>query len=320
MDRKKLLYFAAIAECGSFTRAAAQLRIAQPALSRQIALLEQEFGVDLFTRMGRHVRLTDAGEVLLRHAHSINKAFDLAREEMQTRASLPRGRVIVGAPPSLSSMLVPRLLSRLRHELPDVLLKVREGTSLFLERSIVEADLDLALVAEEFSGPGVDRRRLGHEDLALVGRPEVLQRVIEAGARWWRSTPLFVTHQVNCILGPILPEHFGEVYSVEMDAIHAIKEMTIQGRGVAISPVGFFWSEIQAGQAAVARIGKTKITRPIILASSASRPHSRAVDATAHVIREEVEQLFDSGAFLARQLGGSAEIYLPIRAAEALPD
>jgi LysR family nitrogen assimilation transcriptional regulator len=311
MDRKKLLYFATIAECASFTRASAQLRIAQPALSRQIALLEAEFGIKLFTRMGRHVRLTDAGEVLLRHAHGINKAFDLAREEMQTRATSPKGRAIVGAPPSLSTILAPRLLTRLRHELPDVSVNIREGTSLFLERSIIEADLDLALVAEDFSGPGVERQHLGHEDIVLIGRPELLSRLSKDGARWWRSTPLFMVCQVAGIVEAALPGRFRDVYSVQMDAIHAIKEMTNQGRGVTISPIGFFRSEIESGHVAVAPIGK--LTRPIALASSASRPRSRAVEAVAKLIQAEIERFFAAGVFSARGDKGFAPIPLPMR-------
>jgi DNA-binding transcriptional LysR family regulator len=297
MDRKKLLYFARIAECGSFTKAAAQLRIAQPALSRQIALLEQELGAELFTRMGRHVRLTDAGEVLLRHAHRINKAFDLAREEMQTRASSPKGRVIVGAPPSLSCMLTPRILTRLRHELPDVSLTIREGTSLFLERSIIEADLDLGIVAEEFSGPGIDRHCLGHEDIALIGRPDVIDKLRRDGARWWRTMPLLMTCQVSCLVRSVIPDKLENVYWVEMDAIHAIKEMTNLGHGVTLCPVGFFRSEIETRQVAVASMGD--ITRPIILVGSASRPRSRAVEAVAQILRTEVEKFFQAGAFAA---------------------
>lgn len=309
MDRKKLLYFATIAECCSFTRASAQLRIAQPALSRQIALLEAEFGIKLFTRMGRYVRLTDAGEVLLRHAHGINKAFDLAREEMQTRATSPKGRAVVGAPPSLSTILAPRLLTRLRNELPDVCVNIREGTSCFLERSIIEADVDLALVAEKFSGPGIERLHLGEEDIVLIGRPELLRRLRSDGARWWRSTPLFMVCQVAAIVEAALPGRFRDVYRIEMDAIHALKEMTTQGRGVTISPVGFFRSAIEAGQVAAAPIGR--LSRPIVLASSASRPRSRAVEAVARLIGEEIERFLAVGVFTARTGAASAPVPLP---------
>jgi DNA-binding transcriptional LysR family regulator len=297
MDRKKLLYFSRIADCGSFTKAAAQLRIAQPALSRQIALLEQELGAELFTRMGRHVRLTDSGEVLLRHAHRINKAFDLAREEMQTRASSPMGRVIVGAPPSLSCMLTPRLLTRLRHELPDVAVTIREGTSLFLERSIIEADLDVGIIAEEFSGPGIERRRLGYEDVALIGRPDIIEKLRYDGARWWRTMPLLMTCQVSCLVRSVIPDKLENVYWVEMDAIHAIKEMTNLGQSVTLCPVGFFRSEIEMRQVAVASMGD--ISRPIVLVRSASRPRSRAVEAVAQILRTEIENFFQAGAFSA---------------------
>src|SRR5690606_15971408 len=230
MDLKKLQYFAAVAECGSFTKAAAQLRIAQPALSRQIALLEAEFGVELLLRMGRHVRLTDAGEVLLKHAHEITNSFQLARDEMHSRGRTPRGRVIFGAPPSLGSLVVPRLFERLRNDDAEITLQVREGNTIFLERAIVDADLDVALLGEDPAGQWTEGRVLTREDIGLVGRADLIARLAAGDAAAGEDIPFFVTRQVNQLWAPILRDTGVALPLLEFDAIHGIRALILEGR------------------------------------------------------------------------------------------
>jgi LysR family nitrogen assimilation transcriptional regulator len=298
MDLKKLQYFMAVAECGSFTKAASQLRIAQPALSRQIALLETEFGVELFLRMGRHVQLTDAGEGLLKHAHEITNSFQRARDEMQSRGRSPRGRVIFGAPPSLGSIVVPRLFERLFMQEAEITLQVREGNTSFLERSIVDADLDLALLGEDPAGQWVEGRLLAREDIGLVGRRDVLDRISSAGSKAWVDAPIFVTRQVHRLWSRYsrdgdagLPEF------LEFDAIHGIRTLVIAGRGLTLTPVGLFSSDIATGELEVARAMGLSISRPLVIAWSSVRPHTRALEAVAGALAEEIVALADRGLF-----------------------
>jgi LysR family nitrogen assimilation transcriptional regulator len=89
MDARRLRYFATVAELGSFTKAAERLHVAQPALSRQVRQLEEELGLELFSRIGRHIRATDAGEVLLRHARTIERDFERLIEDMRARRDRP---------------------------------------------------------------------------------------------------------------------------------------------------------------------------------------------------------------------------------------
>ena len=105
MDLKQLEYFARVAELGSFTRAAAVLGVAQPALSRQVRLLEVELRQNLLLRNGRGVTTTDAGKMLLEHARGILHQFERAREDMGRVRGALAGRVAVGLPPSMAKML-----------------------------------------------------------------------------------------------------------------------------------------------------------------------------------------------------------------------
>ena len=105
MDLKQLEYFVRVAELGGFTKAAAVLSVAQPALSKQIRQLEVELQRNLLMRNGRGVSLTEEGAMLLSHAKGILEQVDRARQEIRDIQGLPIGKVIVAAPPMTSSRL-----------------------------------------------------------------------------------------------------------------------------------------------------------------------------------------------------------------------
>ncbi|HEX3709377.1 MAG TPA: LysR family transcriptional regulator [Pseudolabrys sp.] len=107
MDIKELRYFMYVARAGSVSRAAEELRLAQPALSRQIRKLEQSLGVTLFARHGRGVRLSAAGSLLLERAETITRLVQETSEEIKDRRAPPGGRITVGAPPAAGRLLIP---------------------------------------------------------------------------------------------------------------------------------------------------------------------------------------------------------------------
>jgi DNA-binding transcriptional LysR family regulator len=127
MELRHLRYFEAVARHSHVTRAAAELHIAQPALSKQISQLEHELGVALFDRVGRNVRLTEAGEALLPHARAVMAQVEAARAEMAERIGLRRGRAIVGSPPTVGSQLLPAVLSAFNKRYPGIELRLHEA-------------------------------------------------------------------------------------------------------------------------------------------------------------------------------------------------
>lgn len=297
MDLKKLIYFAAVADSGSFTKAAAQLRIAQPALSRQIRLLEREFGLDLLVRMDRQIKLTDSGEVLLKHARQLIRGFEQAQNEMQLRGRRPRGQVTIGAPPSLGTVIVPKIMERLGDEFPEVALKVREGTAIFLKHSIMDAEVDLALIAEEPAARTIKGELLAKEDIVLIGRPDLL-RQMQAADGWSCGVNVMFSQQVNALVMPVLEEAGISLHgALEIDALHAIKAITLQGRGVALMPIGVFHAELQSGLLRARHIPNISLSRPIVLAYSEHRTPSPAVAALARILRDAVHELAGAGVF-----------------------
>ena len=127
MELRHLRYFEAVARHSHVTRAAAELHIAQPALSKQISQLEQELGVALFDRVGRNVRLTEAGEALLPHARAAMTQVEAARAEMAERIGLRRGRASIGTPPTVGTQLLPTVLAAFNKRYPGIELRLHEA-------------------------------------------------------------------------------------------------------------------------------------------------------------------------------------------------
>ncbi|GAA2917475.1 LysR substrate-binding domain-containing protein [Streptomyces thioluteus] len=175
MQLQQLRYFATVAELRHFTRAAEALHVAQPSLSQQIRALERELGADLFHRARGNITLTDAGEALLPLARRILADTDTARREAQEVAQLRRGRVRLGAPPSLCASLVPDVLRAYHARFPGIELFIDEGGSQDLVRSLAAGGLDLALIITPLGvgAPALETTELLREDLVVVSAPSV---------------------------------------------------------------------------------------------------------------------------------------------------
>jgi len=146
MQVHQLEYFAAVAQTRHFTRAAESVHVAQPSLSRQISTLERELGTPLFNRARGNITLTPAGETLLPFARRILAELDDARVQVQELVGLARGRLRLGATPSLSTVLLPDALRRFRDEYPGIDIAVEERGGRDLVRLLAEGELDLALI------------------------------------------------------------------------------------------------------------------------------------------------------------------------------
>ncbi|PWI41920.1 LysR substrate-binding domain-containing protein [Streptomyces sp. ICBB 8177] len=174
MQLHQLHYFVTVAETRHFTRAAARAHVAQPSLSQQIRALERELGAELFHRARGHIALTDAGEALLPLARRILADTETARREVQEVVQLRRGRVRLGATPSLCVGLVPDVLRAFHDRYPGVELVVHEGGSRDLVRVLAAGELDLALVITPLpgQGPALATTELLREELVAVTSPD----------------------------------------------------------------------------------------------------------------------------------------------------
>ncbi|TDD81029.1 LysR family transcriptional regulator [Actinomadura darangshiensis] len=169
MQLQQLAYFVAVAEVRHFTQAAELLRVAQPSLSKQIRALENELNVSLFSRARGNITLTPAGEALLPLAKRILADVDTARLEVQELAGLKRGRVRLGATPSLCAGLLADVLRRFHDTYPGIQLIVEEGGSRDLVRELTRGSLDMALVILPLHGdPPLDTTPILREYLVVA--------------------------------------------------------------------------------------------------------------------------------------------------------
>ena len=168
MDLKQLEYFVRVAELGSFTRAAIALDVAQPALSRQVRLLEVELRQNLLTRNGRGAIPTEAGQLLLEHGRGILHQVALAREELGAARGALAGRVSIGLPPSLSRLITVPLAHAFRKALPQAQLTLTEGFSLLMLEGLRVGNLDMAVLYNPDKSPELEMVTLHKEELVLI--------------------------------------------------------------------------------------------------------------------------------------------------------
>ncbi|MEV4637283.1 LysR substrate-binding domain-containing protein [Actinoplanes sp. NPDC049548] len=269
---QQLRYFLSVVETRHFTQAADALGVSQPTLSKQIHTLEQTLGAPLFERARGAVALTAAGETLLPLARRMVADADAARDAVQEIVGLRRGRVRVGATPSLCSSLVPTVLRRFRTEHPDIALHVNEGSSQDLIADLLARDLDLALIVQPEHGvdPSLHAAPVLRESLVVAsvasGPPPTAAP--ELALIELRDTPL-VMFRPGYDLRDVTLEAcrragFAPRFAVEGGEMDAVLAFVEAGLGVALVP------------------SMVLVNRPLLRATPLAPPGMRRTIALAH--------------------------------------
>ena len=147
MEVHQLRYVCAIADTGNFSRAAERCKIAQPSLSQQVLKLEEELGTKLFDRLGRSIRLTEAGRAFIPRARAILHQMEAARSSAADQNTDLRGSVAVGVIPTVAPYLMPRYTARFAKKYPDAKLRIVEETTSVLVEGLRDLSLDVAILA-----------------------------------------------------------------------------------------------------------------------------------------------------------------------------
>jgi LysR family hydrogen peroxide-inducible transcriptional activator len=259
MEIHQLRYFVAVAETGSFTRAAEREGVSQPTLSEQILRLEDKkkgIGRRLFDRLGRKVVLTEAGQLLLSHAQAIVAAVDEA--ERAVLATGEGGRLRVGAIPTIAPFLLPPTISRFRKEHPAVQLQLKEDLTERLLADLLAGELDVGLMALPIRDDRLHVEKLFTESLVmalppkhrLAGKSEVkLADVVDE--------PFILLDDVHCFGDQVLSFcHRGGLEPQVVcrgEQIVTLLAMVAAGQGVSVVPE----------MAALADTAKACVYRPL---------------------------------------------------------
>jgi DNA-binding transcriptional LysR family regulator len=309
MDLRQLRTFKLVAELGSLSKAADRLRVAQPALSRQIKLLEHELQAELFVRNGRGMMLTSAGHTLLERTAGLVRQIEQVRDDMQSAAGSPSGRVTLGLVPTVSNVISARFARRIVTELPRVSLRIVESYGGHLVEWLHRGELDLAIIY----GPAVDLhlsvQTIGRDDVVAVGPPgSGLAASGEVELDWLLQQKLILpsySHGLRALIEKAAVRRARSLdILMEADSYRVLTSLVEEGLGFTVLPPSAIQHETQAGRLETAAIAKPAITRELILAAPLNHPPSIASAAISAVLLAEIAALAAEGRWAIRLAAG----------------
>ena len=304
MDLKQLEYFVRVAELGSFTRAAIVLDVAQPALSRQIRLLEVELRQNLLSRNGRGATPTEAGKLLLEHGRGILHQVDVAREELGVARGALAGRVSIGLPPSLSRLITVPLSQAFRAQLPQAQLTLTEGFSVSMFDGLRLGKLDMAVLYNPERSPDMELATLHEEELVLISprsgakppRKPVGKAVAAGRARIpfkeVTALPLILPSRPNAFRLLIDDEalRIGSPLhvSLEVDGLNGILNLVKEGFGHAVLPAYTLSNFENAEPFELRSIHTPRLMGQLMLVRSARRPSTETQKVARALLQDVV--------------------------------
>jgi len=241
MEIHQLRYFVAVAEVGSFSRAAARVRVAQPSLSQQIRKLEAEVGQPLFDRLPRSVVLTEAGHCLIDYARKILSSIDDARRCVGELTGEIGGKLAVGAIPTIAPYVLPKLVRKFQEHYPAVTLEIVEDVTDGITRRIEAGELDVALASTCRPSPTLRRESLGNEPLlALVPEGHPLAKKTQVEMDDLKSQRFLLLHEMHCLSRQVHhlleSRHLQPEIALAGSQLGTIANMVAAGIGVSIIP------------------------------------------------------------------------------------
>jgi LysR family transcriptional regulator, nitrogen assimilation regulatory protein len=293
MNLRQLRYFVGIVQAGSLSRAAGQLHVAQSALSHHLSSLESELDRQLMMRGPKGVMLTEAGNVLYRHAEAILRHVESAKQDTR---SAPNARVSIGFPFDWAGVLGFELFARVRDAHPHILLHMIDGKSSLLREQLIGGRLDMAVLFSDRPEPGLVVEPLlleelfyvtAEDDCSPISLADVAQRplLVPGPGSGSQRAAQQLFHQHGLTVTPV-----GEI-----DALQPFRRAIAAGIANAILP----WSALYEGDREISltyrRVADAELTRPAALCFSEAAPRSRAVAAVALTLKNLVHELIDSG-------------------------
>lgn len=312
MDIRQLRYFVAIAEQGSFSRAAAHLNVAQPALSLHVRNMEAGLGAQLLHRSPKGVALTDAGAILLRNARVILDQLSAVQEEIRGQESDPSGEVRLGLPGTIGEILSVPLLTAARQLYPKIRMTISEAMSGFVLEWMREGRIDLAVLYGDVPDPGIATVRLLEEELTFFGPPgdvasddlppsgepvdfaqaAALPLILPGPSHGLRELLARRSSSADIVLDTV----------IDIDSYRNIKELVRAGFGYSILPAHSTAREVGEGALRAWPVAGPPLRRSVHLAHSVERPMSNAVGAIRTLAGDVLRDLVGTGRWAGARL------------------
>lgn len=254
MELRQLATFVRVTQEASFTKAAELLFLTQPAVTRQIAGLEEEFHTRLLERLGRRVELTSAGEALYRYAVEMLRLAGEAERAVADVSSGSAGRLTVGASSTMATYVLPLLLRKFREKLPGVELSVHTGPSARVADMVLSNEVDVGVVIGPQPHPGLVEIPLAEDATGVVVYPDhpLARRGGPVSAEELQGNPLILMEEgtnLRAYVDRLLsPERVADRVAMELDNVEAIKKMIEARLGISLLPLVSVQGEVEAGR------------------------------------------------------------------------
>src|SRR5882757_1541718 len=242
MDLDVLKCFSRIVALGSVSKAASDLGISQPALTRQIKRLEHDLGNEVLVRNSRGVELTEAGNFLLCRIRPLLDQADLITEELSAWRGSLSGNVAICMPASLHRSVTSPLVADIRRTMPGVRLRVIDGFDALLHDQLREGLVDIGILVHDHERiiDGVDQKPLAREQLLLVGKKSAFPRGSRLGIRDLRDKELALPGERNHLrhhIEALFRKQGGEArIGIEVDSMRLANDLVARGEFFSIVP------------------------------------------------------------------------------------
>lgn len=291
MEIHQLTYFVAVAETGSFSRAAERCNITQPSLSQQIMKLEHELGEALFERLPRKVVLTDAGRILLPRAVNILGDLQDIKNTLNQNMDAGHGQLHVGFIPTIAPFVLPRVIKRFSLEYPNAHLSVQEDLTEALVRDLIDGKLDVGITSMPIHNKLIRTRELLTEPLLVASsrKNDVITRT-SIRIKELDNFPFIALSEMHCLGEQI--QSFCHLQQLELKVVCDTSQLTtVQncvalGLGVSLVPRALAVSDT-SNRITYRNLSDISPQRKIAATTRADRTPSFLAQKFIDIVREE---------------------------------
>jgi DNA-binding transcriptional LysR family regulator len=248
MELRELRSFVVLAEVGSIVKTAERVHLSAAAIHKQLKVLEAELGVQLYERVGRQLRMTQAANVLLPHVKNVLTQYESALSALNEWKGLKQGTILIGSGPAFSAHLLPLVLEEFRRQFPDVEISVETGPREYLVERLSNGFLDVVFLVDT---DYVDQHRFQIEakwefELVLVSGLQSVPRQCRLAEL--QSYP-FILYKEG-VFDLLVMRYFGEFgfrprVNMRFDHVEAIESMTRLGLGISMLPIWTINAELK---------------------------------------------------------------------------
>lgn len=291
MEIHQLTYFVAVAQTGSFSRAAKQCLVTQPSLSQQIIKLEQELGEQLFDRLHRRVVLTEAGRILLPRANLILSELNDIKLRLTDDMKEGRGTLSVGFIPTIAPFVLPHTIKRFGESFPLARLMVQEDLTENLVRELVDGKIDVAFTSLPIHNDRIQTIELRSEPLLVASAVEnLMNQQASILVKELEAYPFIALNEMHCLGAQVQDFCYKENLDIKI-VCNTTQLATVQ-RCVAL---GLGVSLVPQAQAALDNTGKisyraltdARPERKIAAATHKDRRQSYLAQQFIEIVRDE---------------------------------